>query len=518
MARSVRKWLLWALAGTGLFGLVLVLVAVWLLQPDSLKARAEATLARELKLDVSIGSLHVAFLPRPRVEGTGLVFRVPGQSELPPFVSVDHFWMDVGLFSALRKHIDTVHLGGMKVFVPPGDAKKALPHATSPSGSTGKPGGSRVVLNHLETHDAELTILRKKATDTPLVFKIHALEMDGLGFDREMDFTASLTNPIPEGEIDTKGTIGPWPGADVWNLPVRGQYTLTDANLGTISGVQGTLTSDGRYQGWLTQITVNGKSTTPDFNLDLGGKPVPLTATFTCVVDASDGTTTLQPVDAKLFNTPIHAEGVIANLPGPGNHLIDLKVTIADGRIEDVLRLVVDSPKPTLTGDVNIRTTVKIPPGKARVRQRIALNGQFGLDAARFTDAQVQDKLHELSRRSQGKDEGEAMARVLTSLSGSFELERGMLTLRRLSFHVPGARVDLNGTYALDDGALNLEGTLQMQATVSQAVGGFKSIFIKPFDAIFKHDGAGAVVPIKITGTRDSPKFGVQMGKAIKKK
>jgi hypothetical protein len=190
---------------------------------------------------------------------------------------------------------------------------------------------------------------------------------------------------------------------------------------------------------------------------------------------------------------------------------------VTDGRIEDVLRLVVDSPKPMLTGDVNVRTTVKIPPGKQRLRERLALNGQFGLDAAKFTDAQVQQKLQELSRRSQGKDADEIIGRVITSLSGSFELVRGVLMLRRLSFHVPGARVDLNGTYATDSGALDLQGTLQMQATVSQAVGGFKSIFIKPFDAMFKGKGAGAVVPITITGTQKDPKFGVQIGKAIKK-
>ena len=453
-------------------------------------------------------------MPRPRLQGTGLVFRIPGQPELPPFVTVDHFWMDVGLFSALRKHVDTVHLGSLKIVVPAGEARKALPHADS----SGEPGGSRVVVNHLETHDGELTILRKKAKDTPLVFKIHSLEMDGLGFDREIDFTASLTNPIPEGEVDTKGTLGPWPGSDVWNLPVRGQYKLSNADLGTINGIQGTLTSDGQYQGWLTQITVNGRSSTPEFNLDLGGKSVPLTATFTCVVDASNGTTRLDNVDAKLFNTPIHAEGIIANLPGPGNRSIDLKATVTDGRIEDVLSLAMDSPKPLLTGDVTLRTTVKIPPGKERLRYRLALNGQFGLDAAKFTDAQVQQKLQEFSRRSQGKDQDEAMARVVTSLSGSFELTRGVLMLRHLSFHVPGARVDVSGTYATDSGELDLEGTLRMQATVSQAVGGFKSIFLKPFDAIFKHDGAGAVVPIKITGTRDSPKFGVQLGKAMKKK
>jgi hypothetical protein len=512
VARSVKKWLLWALFGAGVFMLVLTLVAVWFLRPASLKARTEAALSRALKLDVTIASLEVSLVPRPRVDGTGLVFRIPGQSELPPFVSVDHFWMDVGLYSALRKHIDTVHLGGLKIVVPPGEKKKALPDADS----SGASGSSRIVVNHLDAHDAELTILRRKAKDTPLVFKIHSLQMEGIGFDREIDFVASLTNPIPEGEVDTRGTIGPWPGSEVWNLPVRGKYMFSRAKLATIDGIQGELTSDGQYQGRLTEITVNGRSETPDFNLDLGGKPLPLSATFTCVVDASDGTTRLQPVDAKLFNTPIHVEGLIANLPGPGNHSIDLKVAIDDGRIEDVLRLAVDSPQPLLTGDVTLRTTVKIPPGKERLRQRLSLNGQFGLDQARFTDAQIQDKLHELSRRSQGKDEGEAIARVMTSLAGSFELARGVLMFRRLSFHVPGARVDLNGTYGVESGALNLEGTLRMQATVSQAVGGFKSIFIKPFDAMFKHDGAGAVVPISITGTRDSPKFGIQFGK-IKK-
>jgi hypothetical protein len=100
---------------------------------------------------------------------------------------------------------------------------------------------------------------------------------------------------------------------------------------------------------------------------------------------------------------------------------------------------------------------------------------------------------------------------VLTSLSGSIELERGLVKFRRLSFHVPGAKVDLTGTYVLANQALDLEGTLTMQATVSQAVGGFKSIFIKPFDHIFKKNGAGAVVPITITGTPKEPKFGVKL-------
>jgi len=55
-----------------------------------------------------------------------------------------------------------------------------------------------------------------------------------------------------------------------------------------------------------------------------------------------------------------------------------------------------------------------------------------------------------------------------------------------------------------------------MQASMSQAVGGFKSIFLKPFDRLFRGKGAGTVLPIQITGTRTQPKMGVQVGKIFK--
>ena len=72
------------------------------------------------------------------------------------------------------------------------------------------------------------------------------------------------------------------------------------------------------------------------------------------------------------------------------------------------------------------------------------------------------------------------------------------------------------GRQEIDGEIIDFRGTLKMQATVSQAVGGFKSIFLKPFDPLFRDKGAGAVVPIKITGTRKEPKMGIEMGKVLK--
>jgi hypothetical protein len=50
-----------------------------------------------------------------------------------------------------------------------------------------------------------------------------------------------------------------------------------------------------------------------------------------------------------------------------------------------------------------------------------------------------------------------------------------------------------------------------MRASVSSAVGGPKSILLKPFDWMFRRDGAGAVVPIEISGTYKNPAIGVNI-------
>jgi hypothetical protein len=42
-------------------------------------------------------------------------------------------------------------------------------------------------------------------------------------------------------------------------------------------------------------------------------------------------------------------------------------------------------------------------------------------------------------------------------------------------------------------------------------VGGWKGLLLSPADRYFKRDGAGTEVPIHIEGTRDAPKFGIEL-------
>jgi AsmA-like C-terminal region len=502
-----RRILIGALAGVGALLAALAVISAYLLNPARLEGAAAGALSQRLHLDVTVGTVSLHVFPRPRVEGDNVRVRIPGRPDLPPFVSIDHFSMGVGLLSALRRHVARVQVDGLKIAVPPATARQDLP--ATPRGAAG------VVVDHLVTHDAELRILPRTPGSTPLTFAIHDLEIDGLGIGRAMPFHAKLTNPVPRGLVDTTGTVGPLDPGDPTNLLVRGTYAFTGADLSTINGIGGTLDSTGRYEGRLTSIRATGTTQTPDFNLDLGGRPKPLETSYEAVIDGTDGTTRLDKVDATLGRTHIVVTGTIRNLAGPGRHDVDLHATIQDGRVEDLVGLAVDSAQPVLTGNVTLRTDLSLPPGRTRVRDRLRVQGAFGLGGAKF-DPRVQKKVRDLSRRSQGKDTNEAMGRVVSELRGRFTLAGGVLRLPDLSFQVPGASISLSGTYALASSALNFHGKLRMQASVSQAVGGFKSIFLKPFDALFRKKGAGAVVPIRITGTRQHPDFGVDIGRIIK--
>jgi hypothetical protein len=52
-----------------------------------------------------------------------------------------------------------------------------------------------------------------------------------------------------------------------------------------------------------------------------------------------------------------------------------------------------------------------------------------------------------------------------------------------------------------------------MEASVSEAAGGVKSILLKPFNFLFrkKRSNAGAILPVRVTGTFGHTRFQVNM-------
>ena len=316
----------------------------------------------------------------------------------------------------------------------------------------------RVIIDRFEAPDTVITLIPKRAGKQPKVFTVHHLVMDSLGVNQTIPYIATLTNPVPKGEIETSGTFGPWNVAHPARTPVTGKYVFANANLDTINGLAGVLSSTGEFRGPLNRIEVQGTTDTPNFQVDVGGQPVPLKTRFTAVVDGSDGDTYLQQVDASFLDTSMTAHGAVIGLEGVPGRRIEVDVNMQNGRIEDLLRLAVQSDKPILLGAARLQAKLVIPPEKKKVIDKLQLRGEFVLSKAKFTDAGVQTKLTGLSRRGQGMDKDEAMGDVLSNLRGRFSVDNAAVQFSSLTFSVPGAAVELAGRYGLRDELIDFRG------------------------------------------------------------
>ena len=479
------------------------------------------TLADRLASDVELSAFSVDFFPVVTVRGEGLVVRHGGRRDVPPLVSIDAFVVEGGLLGLLKRPrtFRTVTLTGLRINVPPGGIKgDAAGRDPQSEDGTSEPDGtapkSPFIIGQLTADGAELRIIPRKEGKEPKLFVIERLQMHSLGAAERMPFSAKLTNPVPKGTIHTDGEFGPWQKGDPGQTPLTGRYMFANADLSTIKGIGGILESAGEFGGRLGRIAVRGETRTPDFRVNVSGHPVPLTTRFQAVVDGTDGDTYLNDVHATFLETSLHAKGAIVGTKGVKGRSITLDVRIEDGRIEDLLRLSVKSATPPMVGDVALRTDFILPPGERDVVERLQLAGDFDVEG-RFTSKTVQSKLTGMSERARG-DAGNGGGNVVTGLRGRFRLKDGLLAMRELGFTVPGATVSLGGTYGLVSEELAFDGTLRMDATISEAAGGgVKSFFLKAVDPFFKKGNAGAGLPLKVRGTRREPKFGLDVARAL---
>jgi len=100
----------------------------------------------------------------------------------------------------------------------------------------------------------------------------------------------------------------------------------------------------------------------------------------------------------------------------------------------------------------------------------------------------------------------------LSEMNGRFKLSNGLLSFPKLHYQVPGAKIDLAGKYSLDGNQFDFHGKARMDAKLSHMVTGWKSILLKPVDPFFSKHGVGTEVPVKVTGTKSEPHFGLDFG------
>ncbi len=453
---------------------------------------------------VEIGGFQAKLFPIPTAVAENVVFREGGRTGVPPMITIRKLSIEagfVGLLSKTRK-ISRVRLEGLVIHVPP---KREEESSGGPSKAS-EIANARFEVQEIIADGTLLEILPKDPGKPPKQFQIQRLTLHSVGPRQAMRFDSVLTNFKPPGEIVSNGRFGPWQQDDPAATPVLGVYTFEHADLSVFKGISGTLSSKGKYSGILGRIEVDGTADTPNFQLTSSGHPVDLKNTFHSIVDGTNGDTLLQPVTGDFLHSQVLARGGVTGTPGVQGKTVSLDLNISHARVEDMLRLAMQSNPPPITGSVQLQAKLVIPPGDREVLAKMYLNGKFNIGSARFANLDVQQKLGELSRRAKGDLQVPASDRVVSNLNGSFVLKNGVATFSQLSFRVPGAVIQLHGTYAMRGEQLDFEGTARLQAKLSQMTTGIKSDLLKVVDPFFRKNGA-TQFPIKITGTRSQPKF-----------
>jgi hypothetical protein len=446
---------------------------------------------------------------RIRVDGEGLSMRLAtAPADAPPLFTMRRFGFafDLNALRAAQKTVDSVTIDGLEIDVPPRQNRPSLRSSGVPPGQPA--ANPNVIIKDVKILNASLVLLPRDTTRKPMQFQIADLRLTSVGVDSPMRYDATLAIPKPPGQVRSQGTFGPWEADDPGSTQLAGKYTFSNADLGIFNGIAGILNSTGRFDGTLGAVHATGEARVPDFRLKMTGHAVSLWTRFDCLVDGTNGNTVLQPVHARLGSTAFTTTGAVIKHEDQPNRSIDLKVNMPDGDIRDLLRLATKQP-PFMEGRLNLNSTVSIPPLTAKVKQKLVLDGTFELSDAHFLGSHIQQQLDQLSRRGQGQPTNQSIGDVLSNMGGSFRLDNQVMTLRALSFAVPGADVDLTGAYDMDRDSIDFHGALKLRAKVSETMTGWKRWALKPVDPFFAKNGAGTYLRIRVDGSSKQPHFGL---------
>lgn len=483
-----------------------------------LKGRVIETLSTRFNSHVELDDLQVSLIKGLAVSGSGLRIFAPDDvvaaGAKAPIIAVQRFDFHAGLIGLFLKptHVRSVHVQGLAINIPPKSMRQ--------NGKTSKHRGKiKIHVDEIVCDDSRLVIGTDKPDKDPKVFVLQHIVLKDVGPNAPSQYNATLINAIPKGDIHAVGTFGPWNDETPGESSVTGKYTFQHADLNTIKGIGGILHSVGDFTGRLDRIEVQGIADVPDFSLDTANHPMPLHTKFSAIVDGTTGDTYLQPVDAKLGESDFSCQGAVVNIKGQG-HTIDLDIDVPAGRIQDFLQLAVKTKPVVMTGVLTMKTKLHIRPGKESVTQKLGLKGTFSLKQMHFTNPEVQDKVDMLSLRAEGhpKEAKPGAEDVSSRMTGRFRMGNGKLNLEDLHYALPGATVQLEGVYTLDGKKFDFTGKLRTKAELSQMVASrWKSWALKVVDPFFHKHGAGAEIPVKITGTNTAPKFGLDLGHKDKK-
>jgi hypothetical protein len=486
--------------------------------------RVVATLSAKFHAPVTLDGLTISVLRGLEVDGSGLTIAATSLSNAaappPPLLRLKSFSFHVPLLDIfdLREHIDTVHIAGLELHVPPSQPSASAAASADTSAVTASVG-------EIVCADAHIYIESSTPGAAPLHFDVENLQLKDLSTTTAIPYQADIVYAQPAARVHLSGSFGPWNSSTPGATPLNGSYSTGTVHLDSAAGLTGTLTSSGQFSGQLVGVVAQGKLDSPALALQESAHPVKMDATYHITVDGITGDTTFDALHVNLPRGEVDAQGKMHILPGEGANAgpdINLDLTVPQGRIEELLEIGTNTRPTLMSGNLNLHTHLHIPPGAGSVEQRFQATGSLTIDSIHFGDPKLQQEINSLSSATQGNLG--ALAGALTgalplggspeppvssNVTATFNLNGGLMTVSSLLYSIPGSKVQMHGVYSLARNAFAFKGHYSPDATskaapVQQKAGGFAGKLFQGLSRV-----ADIQVPIEITGVGSNVKLNI---------
>ncbi len=459
-------------------------------------------LERTFSSKVLVKRFHRTYFPHPGYVAEELIFRRYGDMQEPPLATLDRMTV-VGTWTNLIFHpheLYEIRLDGLHVQIPPPGTKArrlAFDHGVVTSSS------QKIQIETIIADGTTLDFLAD-AGKPPLRLQFPILQVHNVQESQPLSFSAHVLIPKPQGTVLANGSVGPFRTNDYGATPLSGTYALQNADLSKVDGISGHAAGSGRYSGTFSRIEIFGHASIPDFRAASAHK-VRLDAAYHVAVNGTNGDVEIQDTQVKTGRSLVTASGSVVGKPNKVHFTIATK----NSRVEELLRIV-EKDEPSVAGDVSFHAAVNLNNGPGPFLQRLGLKGEISLAQIRFTKPQTQQGMNAFAARVQKSPPGDSKhdpPQVTAAASSPTTFHEGMAYFPDIHIAFPGTDAYLHGTFNLLTTRIHFTGKVDLQRDISHAATGWKSALLKPLSPFFRHNDAGAIVSIAVTGTATQPKI-----------
>ena len=495
--RHVSELTLFAMLVLALTGVAVMLI-YWPFRYREVHPLLEHT----FRSKVTVKRYHRTYFPHPGYVAEGVTFYRHGDMQNPPLAALDCMTV-VGKWTNLIFHpheLYEIRLGGLHVRIPPPGTKA---RGLDFNEGVIAPSQQTIQIETIVADGTTLDFLEENGTP-PLRLQFPLLQIHNVHQGQPLSFFARVLIPKPQGTVLANGSIGPFRSNNYGATPLSGTYSLQNADLSQVHGISGHGSASGRYRGAFSGIETSGQLAIPDFRAASAHR-VRLDAAYRVLVNGISGDVVIRDTEVRTGENLITASGSVVGKPNKVNFTIATK----DSRIQDLLNIV-EQDDPSVLGRVSFHAAVNLNNGSGKFLQRLGLKGEISLIQVGFVKPDAQHDMNAFAARVQKEPPSGSKTdppQVTATVSSPTAAREGIAYFPDIHVTFPGADAHLHGTFDLLNTRIHFTGKVDLQRDISRATTGWKSVMLKPVSPFFRHNDAGAIVSVAVTGTAKQPKI-----------